>query len=47
MSHTELHPLRGGLAIVGGLVVGLGLGLAFGHVPAHRVDCGFLKAGEP
>ena len=24
MSHTELHPLRGGLAIAGGLVVGLG-----------------------
>lgn len=28
MSRENLHPLRGGLALVGGLVAGLGVGLA-------------------
>jgi hypothetical protein len=37
MSHAEAHPLRGALALAGGLLVGLGLGLAFGNVPAGSI----------
>lgn len=37
MSHTELHPLRGALAVAGGLLAGLGLGLAYGQVPAGAI----------
>jgi hypothetical protein len=34
MMDRHNHPLRAGLTIPGGLLVGLGAGLAFGHVAA-------------
>ena len=34
MTNGEAHPLRGGLAVPGGLLLGLGVGLAFGHFAA-------------
>lgn len=37
MSQMELHPLRGALAVAGGLVAGAGFGLAYGHLPAGAI----------